>query len=157
MRSDYRQTYRRWLFFLSGLSRLQTLNWNLLTSSVSGSKLNDWFLSLDLRQFRAVAPCRVELSDAHTKGLASLVVTNQCFWCGSTHASIETTSKHVAAAEKHNKCLVDAGRFHYPVIDILPDTICPQCDLIFNAPAPSCFYGISASRGSFMSGQCRNT
>ena len=34
-----------------------------------GSKLNEWFLSLDLRQFRAafftqtVAPCRVELSD----------------------------------------------------------------------------------------------
>ena len=34
-----------------------------------GSKINDWFLSLDLRQFRAafftqtVAPCRVELSD----------------------------------------------------------------------------------------------
>ena len=34
-----------------------------------GSKLNDWFLSLDLRQIRAalftqtVAPCRVELSD----------------------------------------------------------------------------------------------
>ena len=34
-----------------------------------GSKFNEWFLSLDLRQFRAafftqtVAPCRVELSD----------------------------------------------------------------------------------------------
>ena len=119
-----------------------------------GSKLNEWFLSLDLRQFRAafftqtVAPCRVDLSDdegdddlegenencictlldedgwecgrrwptaralaahqLHTqgrthgepKGVASLVVTNQCFWCGSTHASIETTSKHMAAAEK---------------------------------------------------------
>ena len=102
-----------------------------------GSKLNDWFLSLDLRQFRAafftqtVAPCKVELSDyegdddlerknehymctlldedgwkcgqrwptaralaahqRHTqegthgepKGVASLVVTNQCFWCCS--------------------------------------------------------------------------
>ena len=34
------------------------------------------------------------------KGVASLVDTNQCFWCGSTHASIETTSKHhMAAAE----------------------------------------------------------
>ena len=121
-----------------------------------GSKLNEWFLQLDLRQFRAafftqtVAPCRVELSDdegnddlevenenyicalldedgwecgqrwptaralaahqRHTQGVthgdpegvASLVVTNQCFWCGSSHASIETTSKHMAAAEKHN-------------------------------------------------------
>ena len=53
------------------------------------------------------------------KGVASLVVTNQCFWCGSTHASIETTSKHMAAAERHNRWVVDAGRFHYPVIDIL--------------------------------------
>ena len=124
-----------------------------------GSKLNEWFLSLDLRQFRAafftqtVAPCRVELSDdegdddlegengnyictlldedgwecgqrwptaralaahpRHTQGgtygepmgVASLVVTNQCFWCGSTHASIETTSKHKAAAKKHNRCV----------------------------------------------------
>ena len=66
------------------------------------------------------------------KGVASLVVTNQCFWCGSTHASIETTSKHMAAAERHNRCVVDAGRFHYPVIDIPPDTICPRCDLIFH-------------------------
>ena len=45
------------------------------------------------------------------KGVASLVVTNQCFWCGSTHARIETTSKRMAAAEKHNRCVVDAGRF----------------------------------------------
>ena len=65
------------------------------------------------------------------EGVASLVVTNQCFWCGSTHASIETTSKHMAAAEKHNRCVVDACRFHHPVIDIPPDTICPRCDLIF--------------------------
>ena len=154
-----------------------------------GSKLNEWFLSLDLRQFRAafftqtVAFCRVELSDdegdddlegenenyigtlldedgwecgqrwptaralaahqRHTqgrthgepKGVASLVVTNQCFWCGSTHASVETTSKHMAAAERHNRCVVDAGRFHYLVIDIPPDTICPPCDLIFNDTA----------------------
>ena len=69
------------------------------------------------------------------KGMASLVVTNQCFWCGSTHASIETTSKHMAAEERHNRCVVDAGRFHYPVIDIPPDTICPRCDLIFNDTA----------------------
>ena len=67
--------------------------------------------------------------------MASLVVTNQCFWCGSTHASIETTSKHMAAAERHNRCVVDAGRFHYPVIDIPPDTICPRCDFIFNNTA----------------------
>ena len=66
------------------------------------------------------------------KGVASLVVTNQCFWRGPTHASIETTSKHMAAAARHNRCVVDAGRFHYPVIDIPPDTICPRCDLIFN-------------------------
>ena len=150
-----------------------------------GSKLNDWFLWLDMRQVRAAfftqteAPCRVQPSDGegdddlegenenyirtlldedcrecgqrwpmaralaahrrHTqgrthgerKGVASLV-TNQCFWCGSTHASIETTSKHMAPAEKHNRCVVDAGRFHHPVIDIPPDTICPRCDLIFN-------------------------
>ena len=31
--------------------------------------------------------------------------------------------------------MVDAGRFHYPVIDIPPDTICPRCDLIFNDTA----------------------
>ena len=69
------------------------------------------------------------------KGVASLVVTNQYFWCGSTHTSKETTSKHMTAAEKHNRCVVDAGRFHYPVIDIPPDTICPSCDLIFNDTA----------------------
>ena len=69
------------------------------------------------------------------KGVASLVVTNQCFWCGSTHASMETTSKHMAAAERHNRCVVYAGRFHDPVIDIPPDTICPRCDLIFNDTA----------------------
>ena len=33
------------------------------------------------------------------------------------------------------ECVVDAGRFHYPVIDIPPDTICPRCDLIFNDTA----------------------
>ena len=69
------------------------------------------------------------------KGVASLVVTHQCFWCGSTHVSIETTSKHMAAAERHNRCVVDAGRLHYLIIDILPDTICPRCDLIFNDTA----------------------
>ena len=31
--------------------------------------------------------------------------------------------------------MVDAGRFHYPVIDTPPDTICPRCDLIFNDTA----------------------
>ena len=41
----------------------------------------------------------------------------------------------MAVAEKHNRCVVDAGRFHYPVIDIPPDTICPRCDLIFNDTA----------------------
>ena len=41
----------------------------------------------------------------------------------------------MAAAERHNRCVVDAGRFHYPVIDIPPDTICPRCDLIFNDTA----------------------
>ena len=129
-----------------------------------GSKLNEWFLSLDLRQLRAtfftqtVAPCRVELSDdegdddlegelhedgwstladgtsarststSHTQGATHgepngvAPRPNQCFWCGSAHASIETTSKHMAAAERHN----DAGRFRCPVIDIPPDTICPR-------------------------------
>ena len=67
--------------------------------------------------------------------MASLVVTNLCFWCGSTHASIERTSKHMAAAERHNRCVVGAGRFHYPVIDIPPDTVCPRCDLIFDDTA----------------------
>ena len=43
--------------------------------------------------------------------------------------------KHVAAAEKHNRCVVDAGRFHQLVIDIPLDTICPRCDLIFNDTA----------------------
>ena len=41
----------------------------------------------------------------------------------------------MAAAERHNRCEVDAGRFHYPVIDIPSDTICPRCDLIFNDTA----------------------
>ena len=151
-----------------------------------GSKLNEWFLSLDLerlssrRQWHLVESSsvmmkgttiwkgRMKTTFAHclmrmdgnvvnvgrrherslhinvthrenawrTKGrVASLVVTNQCFWCGSTHASIETTSKHMAAAERHNRCVVDAGRFHYLVIDIPPDTICPRCDLIFNDTA----------------------
>ena len=31
--------------------------------------------------------------------------------------------------------MVDAGRFHFPVIDIPPDTICPRCDLIFDDTA----------------------
>ena len=34
MQSDHWQTYRRWLLFLSRLSRLQTLSWSLVTSSV---------------------------------------------------------------------------------------------------------------------------
>ena len=38
----------------------------------------------------------------------------------------------MAAAERHNRCVVDAGRFHHLVIDIPPDPICPRCDLIFN-------------------------
>ena len=179
----------RQMVMRSSLADLQTLafvpEWAEQVANVEMSKLNEWFLSLDLRQFRAafftqtVAPCRVELSDdegdddlegktenyictlldedgwecgqrwptaralaahqLHThggthgepKGVASLVVTNQCFWCGSTHASIETTSKPMAAAERHNRCKVDAGRFPYPVVDIPPDTICPRCDLIF--------------------------
>ena len=37
MRSDYWQTCRRWLSSLSGPSRLQTLNWSLVTSSVWGA------------------------------------------------------------------------------------------------------------------------
>ena len=41
----------------------------------------------------------------------------------------------MAAAERHNRCVVDAGRFHCPVIDIPLDTICPRCDLIFNDTA----------------------
>ena len=40
-----------------------------------------------------------------------------------------------AAAERHNRCVVDAGRFHHPVIDIPPDTICLRCDLISNDTA----------------------
>ena len=71
-------------------------------------------------------------------------------------ASMEITSKHMAAAERHNRCVVDAGRFHYPVIDI-PDTICPRCDLIFKDTAElQRHHGISYSRVSFISAQCRN-
>ena len=33
---------------------------------------------------------------------------------------------------RQNPSVVDAGRLHYPVIDIPPGTICPRCDLIFN-------------------------
>ena len=68
--------------------------------------------------------------------------------------------KTYGSCRKHNRCVVDAGRFHYPVIDIPPDTICPRCDLIFNDTAElqrhlaSMEY--SASRGSFISDQCRN-
>ena len=39
--------------------------------------------------------------------------------------------KNMEAAEKHNRCVVDAGF----VIDIPPDTICPRCDFIFNDTA----------------------
>ena len=50
MRSDYWQTCRRWL----SASRLQTVNWMEFGDVFRlGSKLNEWFLSLDLRQFRA--------------------------------------------------------------------------------------------------------
>ena len=54
-----------------------------------------------------------------TKGVASLVVTNQCFWCRSTHVSIESTAKHMAAVETHNRCVVDAGRFTQCAHDVI--------------------------------------
>ena len=41
----------------------------------------------------------------------------------------------MSAAEKNSRCVVDAGRFHYLVIDIVADTRCPRCDLIFNDTA----------------------
>ena len=54
-----------------------------------------------------------ELADGTSARCTStnLVIENQCFWYGSTHASMETTSKHLASAENHNRCVVDAGRF----------------------------------------------
>ena len=58
----------------------------------------------------------------------------------------------MAAAEKHNRCVVDAGRFHYLVIDIPLDTICPRCDLIFNDTAQLNF----RLPTSFIGDQCRN-
>ena len=64
----------------------------------------------------------------------------------TTHHTTDTTSTHTAQLppsdreiesdmEKHNRCVVDAGRLHYPVIGIPPDTICPRSDLIFNDTA----------------------
>ena len=43
--------------------------------------------------------------------------------------------KTYGSCRKHNRCVVDAGRFHCPVIDIPPHTICPRCDFIFNDTA----------------------
>ena len=64
-------------------------------------------------------------------GVARLVVANQCFWCGSTHASIETTSPNTWQQQKDT---TDAW------LMLVGFTI-----LSSRAPAPSCFYGISAS------------
>ena len=41
----------------------------------------------------------------------------------------------MAAARRHDRCVVDAGRFHYPFIDIPSDTICRRYDLIFKDTA----------------------
>ena len=182
--------YRRWLLFLNGLEQVANADMDFGDVFRLGSKLNEWFLSLDLRQFRAafftqtVAPCRVELSDdegdddlegenenytctlldedewecgqrwptaralaahqRHTqggthgepKGVASLVVTNQCFWCGSTDAGMVRLHPSTWQQQKNTTdAWLMLARFHYPVIDIPPDTICPRCDLIFNDTA----------------------
>ena len=85
MRSDYWQTCRRWLSSLSGPSSLQTYRLEFGDIFRLGSKLNEWFLSLDLRQLRAafftqtVAPCSVELSD--DEGDDDLEGENENFIC----------------------------------------------------------------------------
>ena len=47
-------------------------------------------------------------------------------------------------------------RFHYPVIDIPPDTICPRCDLIFNDTAEFQRPMEYPPPESIISDQCRN-
>ena len=154
VRSDSWQKCRRWLSPLRWAEQVANVELEFGDVFRLISKLNEWFLSLDLRQFRAafftqtVAPCRVELSDdegdddlegenenfictlldedgwecrkrwptaralaAHqrhtqgrthgeTKGVASLVVTNQCFWCGSTHSSSRDNLKTYGSCTK---------------------------------------------------------
>ena len=78
---------------------------------------------------------------AHQRHTQGERVENQREWqawwsqISASGAVRQTTSKHMAAAERHNRCVVDAGRFHHPVVDIPPDIICPRCDLIFNDTA----------------------
>ena len=78
-----------------------------------GSKLNEWFLSLDLRQFRAVfftqtvAPCRVELSD--DEGDDALEGENENYICedGWECGQRWPTARAVAAHQRHTQ-----GRTH---------------------------------------------
>ena len=180
MRSDYWQICRRW----SGPANVELEFGDVFRLE---SRLNEWFLSLDLRQFRpsfftqTVAPCRVEHSDdegdddlegesenyicslldedgnvvnvgrRHQRSLHINVThrgermenqrESQAWWSQISatgavrHMPVLRQHPNMAATERHNRCVVDAGRFHCPVVDIPPDTICPRCDLIFNDTA----------------------
>ena len=78
-----------------------------------GSKLNDWFLSLDLRQFRAafftqtVAPCGVELSD--DEGDDDLEGKNENYICtlldedGWECGQRWSTARALAAHQRHTQ------------------------------------------------------
>ena len=69
MRSDHWQTCRRWLLVPEWSEQVANLELEFGDVFRLESELKEWFLSLDLRQFRAafftqtVAPCGVELSD----------------------------------------------------------------------------------------------
>ena len=78
-----------------------------------GSKLNEWFLSLDLRQFRAafftqtVAPCRVELS--YDEGDDDLEGENENYICtlldedGWECGQRWPTARALAAHQRHTR------------------------------------------------------
>ena len=78
------------------------------------------------------------------------------FWCGSTHASVETTSKHVAAAGKHNRCVVDAGRFHFPLQRHLASVEYPPPEghsLVISAETPDSACGSALWKRSATDGE----
>ena len=86
------------------------------------------------------------------KGVASLVVTNQCFWCGSTHASIETTTKHMAAAAaRHGFTILSSTVLLTPSAHVVTSSVTTQQ----NYSAILLPWNICLAR-VIISDQCRN-
>ena len=81
-----------------------------------GSKLNEWFLSLDLRQFRAafitqtVAPCRVELSD--DEGDDDLEGENENYICTLLDEDEWECGQRCRRHERSQHINVTQGRTH---------------------------------------------